>query len=59
VLKGLEKPRVDLVQTMGETCACGAYGDKEQASDKVSTFEFASPPRPGSTPRYQGHPVNT
>lgn len=37
-----ENTRVDLVQTMGETCARGAYGDKEQASDKVSVFEFAN-----------------
>jgi len=30
-----EKTRVDLVRTMGETCARGAYGDKETATDKV------------------------
>jgi hypothetical protein len=36
-----EKTRVDLVRTMGERCARGAYGDKENAADKVPVMEFA------------------
>jgi Family of unknown function (DUF6144) len=36
-----ESTRVDLVQTMGERCARGAYGDKETATDKIPVTEFA------------------
>jgi hypothetical protein len=36
-----EKSRVQLVRTMGETCAKGAYGDKNSATDKIPVEEFA------------------
>jgi len=36
-----EKTRVDLVQTMGDTCARGAYGDKDTANDKLPVKELA------------------
>ena len=36
-----EKTRIDLVQTIGATCAKGAYGDKETAEDKVPVLQMA------------------
>lgn len=35
-----EKTRVDLVRTMGMTCARGAYGEKDNAADKIPVDEF-------------------
>jgi hypothetical protein len=36
-----QESAVRVVQTMGETCARGAYGDKENAADQTPVYEFA------------------